>query len=217
VKESPNQTDSPEEHLSDEEEYSTTNEDTALDAALENIGDLVAETEKETEKVKEGFCGMTTTEGSGFEEKLKIQICMGDMNTDDDNQTQSCNEQHNNMIWCPLKNGLSPTLALMALHDDPGHTLDEGCIISTVLQEEGEHDTMMTFNNRNQTATVLAARIARQNKADLKEINGKSLSQTQMDTIRKIFKTFLEPWSDPTSRCTSCLKCTSCAPIQLLN
>ena len=155
---------------------------------------------------------------------------MGNMDTDNNDQVLSCNEVHNVDVWCPLKNGLSPTMALRALQEDPGHTLDGGCIISTALQEEEESDMMnldsllhrtnlleRTFNNRNQITTLLATRIARQNKEHLKEINGENLSQTQVNTIRHIFKTFLEPWSDPTSRCTSCLKCTSCAPITLLN
>ena len=40
---------------------------------------------------------------------------------------------------------------------------------------------------------------------------------TQANTMKEIFQSFLEPWSDPSSRCSSCFRCTSCAPIQLLN
>jgi hypothetical protein len=93
-------------------------------------------------------------------------------------------------------------MALKALQEDPNHTLDEGCLISTALQQDEELER--SFSNRNQITTALATRISRQNKLHLREINGEdkptgeNLSQTQVNTRRQIFRTFLEPWSDPT-------------------
>ena len=43
------------------------------------------------------------------------------------------------------------------------------------------------------------------------------LNQAQVEAIREIMKSFLDPSNDPTNRCSSCAKCMSCGPAELMS
>ena len=111
-------------------------------------------------------------------------------------------------------------MALKILKADQEHSLDEHCLVGAALSMLSENISV----NRDEVITSLASRIGRDTKKELDgmtssrgKMEGEDLTPAQTNTMKEIFSSFLEPWSDPSSRCASCLRCSSCAPIQLLS
>ena len=108
-------------------------------------------------------------------------------------------------------------MALKILKADQEHSLDEHCLVGAALNMLSENVSV----NRDEVITSLASRIGRDTKKELDgmtssrgKMEGEDLTPAQTNTMKEIFSSFLEPWSDPSLRCASCLRCSSCAPIQ---
>jgi hypothetical protein len=178
----------------------------------------------EKSRLSADVCGLTNPIVS----EAEITFCTGGWPTAGEDQHQApggqdlpCQQAHGAEVWCPTSGTLSPCMALKILKADQEHSLDEHCLVGAALNMLSETNISV---NRDEIITSLASRIGRDTKKELDgmtssrgKMEGEDLTPAQTNTMKEIFSSFLEPWSDPSSRCASCLRCSSCAPIQLLS
>ena len=120
--------------------------------------------------------------------------------------------------FCPIKQSISVQQAKQAELKDPEHNLTNKCIIGQSLV--GSDSYYRSNGSVIETHKCLFNNIT-ENKENVQTKPDQELESAltleQINAVKEVMRSFLNPASDPTNRCSSCAKCISCSPTELLN